>query len=251
MNFNFIPTDNLYKFMAISGLFLFVFNYYYSREQIYMLQEEAIKLERRQKFVMAEYTELNSILAAGVKSGKEISTALDAARNNRIQLADSLIHALEALIKKESKSNRARIQTLDAKIASAEKEISRLEKKYADWSKKTLSLGGDDSNRNRIDSLVELANFEGKLLALKTSKYENYERALVIGSIVSVFLIAVGFSKWIELQLMADRQIKREIFKKLNYLPAQGNRASLIRFLKKVKSKPRNGPPSDPKSRLY
>src|SRR5690242_14427128 len=43
MNFNFLPTDNLFKFLAISGLFILIFNLYYSGEEYFKVREERAK----------------------------------------------------------------------------------------------------------------------------------------------------------------------------------------------------------------
>lgn len=68
---NNLPTDNLYKFCAILGLFLIVFNSYYNFEMLSTSDLNSIKLEGDYKKIMIEYKNINELLKKSISNNRQ------------------------------------------------------------------------------------------------------------------------------------------------------------------------------------
>lgn len=210
MDINSFPTDSLWKFMAITGLVLLVFNAYYNVEMKYQLSLETVditykqnKLKEKYKALKVEHDTLNVKYQSILKKTRE-------EKNLMIQHRDkyrSIIHKVEA--KKEfTKQDQHQTDSLKKAYPNIiiDEETYLASEKEASKISEELELKG-----KKLSEELDLLELEEAKLSLKNSKMNFYFYSLLIGTILGTFFMVTGFSKWYVLQQASDdRIIKKE-----------------------------------------
>ncbi len=192
--FNNLPTDNLYKFCALLGLGLMVFNSYYNFEMLSKSNQDMILFNGELKKHLYE-------LALHEKKAKKLFGEL----KQTIKFREDYIKKQESLVSTYKKNNLTKSEIQDLNIS-----IDRDENVWVE-------------NGKFIDSLQKAFNSEQESLKLKTIDidtksnqidYENnktnyYTIFLFLGSIIGVYLTKYGFSNWIKIQKIMDKNLKK------------------------------------------
>jgi hypothetical protein len=220
MNFNFIPTDNFHKFLAISGLFILILSIYYPTEEIFKISEEEVRIIRQQDQTLAILKRSTKQHEASLKSIHEVN---DAYRKSIDQL-----HQEEALLKefdlKPTRKAAIRILALDDSVKITRALIDSLEniRKIVEIDEALLE--------KQVDSATSLVDYNHDLLELKEHKYDYYQKVLFYSSLVAAFLISFGFVGWYEYQQKLNESLFRST-------PQQKRLYWKRRLAKKSKSK--------------
>lgn len=110
-----IPTDNLYKFLALSGVFLFCFGVYFVSNQSYTLREKV----HEESLLTAEWSARVEHLA------KEVELLRGTISNTRKQRRDKHISDVVPRDKEMTRLiENVRIQALESEIATRKMEVS-------------------------------------------------------------------------------------------------------------------------------
>lgn len=191
---NNLPTDNLYKFCALSGLGLIIFNSYYNFEMLSKSGQDMILFNGELKKHQYE-------LILQEAKAKELYKEL----KQTIKFREAYIKKQKSLVSAYKKNILSKSEIQDLNIS--------IEKDENVWVE----------NGKFIDSLQKKFNSEQESLKLKTididtkSKqidYENnknnyYTIFLFLGSIIGVYLTKYGFINWIKIQKILDENLKK------------------------------------------
>lgn len=165
-----LPTDNLYKFIALSGLALFIFNIYYSNEQITRINDRIYQ----EKLKVAEWSLNVDFLE---EESNEIERIIDSYLNGKENKNDVILDKVIINITKDELIER--VNLLNSKRQQAKIESKKI----------MISL-----------------DYTKKLVI----KAERQTKRLIILSFVSFFNIILGFSMWyMKLQRPMDNRIKQ------------------------------------------
>lgn len=199
MNFNSFPTDNLYKFLALTGLFLVVFNVFFTGDAVYEINERYLD-------------------------------HIDVIENESSLLKEATIESqafVEALEEYEKAYRKAFIQlnTLDVAVKKAELNPNKTTVRYALLLRDSLtdvknSLDSTSESlglvrlklqrkRARIDSLSMLSARNKRRLENIEAKHNYFRNLLFFGSLMGAIMMVYGFYKWIELQTRLDQILFR------------------------------------------
>lgn len=184
------PTDNLYKFCAIVGLFLIIFNSYYNMELLIETGNELTKLIGDQKKYSIE-------LSIHEKKRIVFSEKLKIAVAQKEDLIKNQKKLLSLL---QTKRDPNQIKELDSEVEKATQESYRITKS--------------------LDSLNELQSKEYNSLQLKEVEIETkhqlikrqeiradiYSKYMWTGVILGFILSFFGFFNWYKIQKKMDMQ---------------------------------------------
>ena len=176
MEFPQIPTDNLYKFMALSGLALII-------AFILVPGQKLLDLEKQTAQLSGEY----EILEIELKE-----------RDDEFSSVHEKIEAIERKIKAVPKN-------------SILKESERSEF-IAD--KQTLEDAYQNAHQRLVQTKILRAKTSAKLNELKvtSSSIKATNRVLAVGAFVGIFLMTYGFRLWHQrVQLLQDQLLKMQV----------------------------------------
>lgn len=192
MEFNFLPTDNLYKFSAIVGLFLIAFNFYYSNNKIDELGDESIKL----LVVLDKQLDLQNRTITNMQA---LSKHLNDIKSHQT----SAIAAGNELVKEgnkkgyigESNKEKKLLNLYKTENAAVDSGLAQ-EKYYSDKVEKAK----DDLEEVQLQ--VNQLRYE---YDLKNHRVEYYERLLRYCSILGIIISTWGFWNWFKFQKIQDK----------------------------------------------
>lgn len=194
MNFSTFPTDSLHKFFAIAGLFLVVFNIYYSSEEMYKVQEQRLNIIDQME------DHLNQIQKMDVVSKEELELNLEL-NGVYTRLTTHLTNLETELKKYEQQPNRANtikalmmydsIDYFTSLRDSTHKKLARVEKRMKKM-------------RQDEDSVRKILDRKQKRFDLAEEKYNFFREILFYGSIIGSIMAGIGFYYWIQTQHRMD-----------------------------------------------
>lgn len=176
-----IPTDNLYKFCAILGLTLLVFNTYYSTEMSYKAKEETIKFRGESDLAKRNNIEIE----------RQIKT-LEAEYKKAESQANycmSRLGLVESQRKKFIQNDKTSIE-FENLIVNLHKQASDAQDVVRDIFYKLTGL-----MENQIKEVYK-KDTKYKLKSLAVEKHYKYNLYLLIGNIIGIVLASWGFRKW-------------------------------------------------------
>jgi hypothetical protein len=197
-----MPTDNLYKFMAVFGLIVFLLSAYFPRKQTQELELKRIDVESRQKALMHEQEiikEEQESISEGIK------------RDFRESYGDSIYHEF---IKVFDTKNMARIEEFifhlndmehAGLIHAAKPDTARIKSLIV----RSLKLNPKISKLVLTADELTMAAEELQIFASYTRHWRTAAR---VGVFVGGILIVFGFSLWyVLLQRPQDILLKRKV----------------------------------------
>ena len=134
MNLPTFPTDNLYKFLAISGLFIVIFSLVYPRTRLSEITQKTIELETKEKILNIKSAELTYEMA-------ELKKEVEAAKKRKSESFTR--EELEKLLKKsvdfQLKNTEHEINLVN--LEGVLKQINELHKEFHfEW--QFIKIGG-------------------------------------------------------------------------------------------------------------
>lgn len=190
------PTDNLYKFCAILGLVLIVFNSYYNFEMAFNTEKEISILEidlKKTKFFVDKY---NEDVEVNNQAMKYLISFLD--KNNK--LLDSINNLIISGRVEKIKSDKLN-EFIDNKQAEYKSKIDD----------NTLKLHND---REKIFLNFIESEKKSNLIKIEIEKLRKHTWFLFAGGILGIFLSFFGFYNWYKIQKLNDKSLIHEINKK-------------------------------------
>lgn len=179
------PTDNLYKFLSLSGLLLFLFFVTYPTWLYVELNKQRVGLIRDLKILKYDAEEFQS-------AGKEAEIASKESQERAGRLAD----IVEKFEKRQITYEEAMKALDDSKTASADtlQKIDVLKKAINDWRKQDVE--------------VEMKN---DLLEINEEHARRVRTVALFGILISLSMTVMGFSLWyIRVQQYEDIILKNK-----------------------------------------
>jgi len=194
MNMPSLPTDNLYKFLALGGLVtLVVFPIFYVSQvadrnrQMVETETEALILEKEVEFLKWETNALIDELAETKKDAKMLAKESKTSKSSSVgQANDPISPSVDSITKRANQILLENKGYLDRGY--------ELRRKTLELEKESLKLAG---------KRVEINLLDGRLNAIR--------RLTLIGISVSSVIMILGFSLWyLKLQKYQDQTIARQ-----------------------------------------
>ena len=194
MNMPSLPTDNLYKFLALGGLVtLVVFPIFYVSQvadrnrQMVETETEALILEKEVEFLKWETNALSDELAETKKDAKMLAKESKTSKSSSVgQANDPISPSVDSITKRANQILLENKGYLDRGY--------ELRRKTLELEKESLKLAG---------KRVEINLLDGRLNAIR--------RLTLIGISVSSVIMILGFSLWyLKLQKYQDQTIARQ-----------------------------------------
>lgn len=189
------PTDNLYKFCAIIGLILIIFNSYYNFEMLLDTGTELTKLIGEQK---KHSIKLKSHEKITKDYTQELQNAIDL-KNNFFKENERKLLALD-----QNKLSKKQHNELHIEIESTIQRDDKLDKNLAFLNK----IRNEEYQSIQIEE-VEIETKHG-LIKQQQKRIDTYSNFMWLGVILGSFLSVYGFSNWIKIQKAMDKELSNE-----------------------------------------
>jgi len=203
-----LPTDNLYKFIALTGSILFLFCWVYPLSRIEKIENERMllakdiaRIEIEQKVLLENSNELNENLELLKKEMYETYGNIDSLR----KIDPIRIDIYKFKEKLKNKDYREYLKfTYDY-----EKQLYPEIKKVEEFNK-TMNEIKNKTNELRINS-VELSSKHMQLCE-KVRQEKSWNKLSVIGIILGIIISGCGFTLWYyKVQLPLDIELRQKI----------------------------------------
>ncbi|RYE04659.1 MAG: hypothetical protein EOP33_08880, partial [Rickettsiaceae bacterium] len=189
-----IPTDNLYKFMSLTGMILFFFCLFYPSWRVYSIEKSAVEIRGKGKLLDQRIKIIEQSIMEGAEDSKELeeislrNDQKDAERKNRgmeVKQMDDFTYEELASYFKNKEFRDAFEFVLDHK-----------DQLYINYRIRVTENEKREKDVNILHlSSIELNNLND--LALFEKQRADYIIVLgLIGCIVSFIVSAVGFTLW-------------------------------------------------------
>jgi len=184
------PTDNLYKFCAIVGIILVVFNSYYNLEMKIETGNELTKLigEQKKLLIKSKNHEENLI---------EFKKILKNDLQNKSQLTEEVKHHIK--LAEQNKLSKEELIEISSKIDKSlnDKEFT----KKIDSINKIIKKEGQALEFEKIE--IETKH---ELISRQETRTEIYSTYMWFGIITGLILSVFGFVNWWKIQKEIDKQ---------------------------------------------
>jgi hypothetical protein len=187
MNLPNLPTDNLYKFMALSGLAIFLFSIVFPLSQIHDIKLKMVEIETQQEVLKLEVEQIGNDVMDALATKGVLNTKKQALFRNY----------LNDLFKRNNN-----------------KELSK------DWSKgePILNIKEQAIFRKQLNEIKKrLAKIMGeeKKVMILYNELNTYYRIIWIGGLFGLIISFIGFGLWYILiqkpnDMLLQKQIKAE-----------------------------------------
>jgi hypothetical protein len=194
-----LPTDNLYKFIAIFGLVLLVFGFYFPYEKFTRADRQAIDAQRSQKLaqirIELKQAQINRALNQSEYTAEQLKKNTKSVQDAEAALAS----------KQQSKATESELQTLREQVRQ------NLERLY--------KFGEDNQKaRAQIDELTEEAstasvNAETDVRVINESKWQaNFWSIVGLAcAVIGGLMIGGGFYGWYyKVQMHQDTILRKQ-----------------------------------------
>jgi hypothetical protein len=192
---NSIPTDNLYKFMSISGLLIIIISIYYPFESKYdsMSTKAEIQLKLTEySYNLKSYSEHQAKLNEYVK---KITTDINEATSLHQEFTQKV--KTNKLKRSEYLSYLKEADMLDSIIEDQEKELE-------------IKLNEINEVKRKLDIELAKIKHQEKLSELNENKITFYNSVLRFGVLFGVAITAYGFVFWFKIQKALDKKLRRK-----------------------------------------
>ena len=180
------PTDNLYKFSAISGLILLIFGTYYPSQILMQAQKNQIELDSEIEKYKLKIEDNKIYINEGVLLAEE-----------KLNYYKKLINDLKTL---ENNNKSKNIKYYSEKYLNKIRLTSEKTLKMVDSIKKVKSL-------KQLESSIKMVELKKgvELLKLENENVVRYFRYQIFSQLLGVFFIFFGFKKWYIIQMRLDK----------------------------------------------
>jgi hypothetical protein len=198
-----LPTESLYKFMAIAGLITIVASFIYFTSQNQEISIDTIKLTTNSELYARK-------IDASNKFASELLKEYDIARKQFRKDTKRLNEAKRSDVKRNEKT----LFIIDGKTYSKTTYENYLGKKLnaagEEFQKKVRELESQqaaaDVEKIKLKGQEDLIDVNNKFLGIQSNLYYAL---LAFGFLIA----AIGFRKWYQMQIMADDLLKYQLAK--------------------------------------